>query len=45
MPKKRPGDPSKLVANINYAETLLHYQPRHDIMSILETAYKWQNKK
>ena len=43
--EKRPGDPSKLIADINYAKTLLNYQPRHDIMSILETAYKWQNKK
>jgi UDP-glucose 4-epimerase len=43
--ERRLGDPSKLVADINLAKKLLNYQPRHDIMSILETAYKWQNKK
>ena len=42
--ERRPGDPSNLVADINLAKKLLNYQPRHDIMSILETAYKWQNK-
>ena len=43
--EKRPGDPSKLVADITYAEKLLNYRPRHDIMSIIETAHKWQIKK
>jgi UDP-glucose 4-epimerase len=42
--KKRDGDPPKLVADINYAKKVLHVQPKHDILSILKTAYAWQNK-
>lgn len=38
---KRLGDPDTLVANINRAKELLGYEPRYDIRSIIETAYKW----
>lgn len=38
---KRQGDPDYLVASINRAKELLGYQPKHDIHSIVETAYKW----
>jgi UDP-glucose 4-epimerase len=33
-----------LVANINRAKELLGYQPKYDIRSIVETAYKWHKK-
>ena len=41
---RRPGDPSFLVADINFAKEVLTYRPKHDIVSIIETAYKWQLK-
>jgi len=41
---RRPGDPSKLVANVNLAKKILKYRPKHDIMSILQTAYDWHTK-
>ena len=41
---RREGDPPKLVADINSAKKLLNYQPRHDIISIIETAYEWQKR-
>ena len=42
---RRPGDPPRLVADISYAKKILQYQPKHDIISILKTAYNWQNRK
>jgi UDP-glucose 4-epimerase len=41
---RRPGDPAKLVANVNLAKKVLKYRPKHDIMSILQTAYDWHTK-
>jgi UDP-glucose 4-epimerase len=41
---RRKGDPAKLVANVDLAKKVLKYKPKHDIMSILETAYNWHNK-
>lgn len=41
---RRPGDPPRLVADISYAKQILQYQPKHDIISILKTAYNWQFK-
>lgn len=41
---RRPGDPTRLVADINLAEKVLNYRPKHDIISILQTAYNWQVK-
>lgn len=38
---RRPGDPDLLVADITLAKKILTYQPKHDIMSILQTAYNW----
>lgn len=43
MPR-RIGDPSRLVADISLAQKELNYRPRHDIMSIVETAYNWHKK-
>jgi UDP-glucose 4-epimerase len=42
--ERRPGDADSLVADITFAENALNYRPKHDIMSILKTAYEWYNK-
>jgi len=41
---RRPGDPSRLVADITFAKKVLNFEPKHDIISILKTAYEWQTK-
>ena len=41
---RRQGDPSKLVASIDTAKSLLGYEPKYDISDILKTAYSWHNK-
>lgn len=41
---RRHGDPAKLVANVELAKEVLNYRPKHDIMSILQTAYNWHTK-
>jgi UDP-glucose-4-epimerase GalE len=41
---RREGDPDRLVADINLAQKVLNYQPKHDIISILKTAYEWHKK-
>ena len=41
---RRPGDPPFLVADIKYASEVLQYRPKHDIVSIIKTAYEWQRK-
>jgi UDP-glucose-4-epimerase GalE len=38
---RRQGDPPVLVADISLAEKVLHYRPKHDIMSIITTASEW----
>lgn len=43
--ERRSGDPPSLVADITLAERVLNFYPKHDILSILETAYKWHTKK
>ncbi len=41
----RSGDPSKLVADAQYARTLLGWQPAYpDLSSILESDWKWRVK-
>lgn len=41
--ERRQGDADSLVADITLAEKVLNYQPKHDIMYILKTAYDWHN--
>ena len=41
---RRDGDPDMLIADITLAKKVLNYQPKHDIMAILETAYNWHLK-
>jgi UDP-glucose 4-epimerase len=41
---RRPGDPDLLVADISLAEKILTFRPKHDIISILQTAYNWHLK-
>ena len=41
---RRAGDPPYLFANINFASDLLQYRPKHDIISIIRTAYNWETR-
>jgi UDP-glucose-4-epimerase GalE len=38
---RRDGDAASLIANISLAEEVLQYRPKHDMISMIETAYKW----
>jgi UDP-glucose 4-epimerase len=40
----RPGDPSTLVADTVAANTILDWKPKHNLDSIISTAYKWYTK-
>jgi UDP-glucose-4-epimerase GalE len=42
--KRREGDPSKLVANIDSAKEYLKFKPKHNLKSILRTAYNWYER-
>ena len=42
--ERRIGDPDILVANISLAKTILGYEPKHDIKSIIQSAYNWHLK-
>lgn len=39
--ERRPGDPPVLVADSTLAAKILGWSPRHDLASIVETAYRW----
>ena len=41
---RRQGDPDSLIADITLAKRILNYQPKHDILSILKSAYEWNEK-
>lgn len=41
---RREGDPDSLVADITFAQKVLNFEPRYDIMDILQTAYDWHKK-
>lgn len=41
---RRQGDPDQLVADITFARRVLNYRPKHDIISILKSAYEWNEK-
>jgi UDP-glucose 4-epimerase len=41
---RRAGDPPFLIADISLAEKVLTYRPKHDIISIIKTAYEWHLK-
>jgi UDP-glucose 4-epimerase len=42
--KKREGDPPRLVAITDLAKKHLKFRPKHDLKSILRTAYAWHEK-
>jgi UDP-glucose 4-epimerase len=41
----RLGDPEFLVASIEKAKNLLNYSPKHDITSIIQSAFEWEKKR
>ena len=42
--KRREGDPRRLVANSDAAKEYLKFKPKHDLKSILRTAYNWYER-
>lgn len=42
--ERRKGDPDYLVANVDLAKEKLNFKPKHDITSIVKTAYGWHKK-
>jgi UDP-glucose 4-epimerase len=42
---RRKGDPESLVASIEKAKQLLNYSPKHDIASIIKSAFEWEKKR
>ena len=44
MKPRRMGDADRLAANIDKAQSLLGYKPKHDLKSIIKTAYDWHNR-
>ena len=40
----RAGDPSTLISDTDAANTILGWKPKHDLDSIINTAYKWYTK-
>jgi UDP-glucose-4-epimerase GalE len=42
--KRREGDPRRLVANSDAAKEHLKFKPKHDLKSILRTAYNWYER-
>jgi len=45
MCPRRPGDPAKLVAGADKARKILGWRPRHDLESIIRTAWRWEKSK
>jgi UDP-glucose 4-epimerase len=41
---RRAGDPPFLFADVSLAEKVLTYRPKHDIISIIQTAYNWHTR-
>jgi UDP-glucose 4-epimerase len=41
---RREGDPPFLFADVSLAEKVLNYRPKHDIISIIQTAYNWEKR-
>lgn len=39
---RRLGDPPKLVSDITLSEKLFNFRPKHDITSIIKSAYNWE---
>ena len=42
--KRREGDPRRLVANSDAAKEHLNFKPKHNLQSILRTAYHWHDR-
>jgi UDP-glucose 4-epimerase len=41
---RRPGDPSKLVADASLAKRVLGWQPQFDLEAIVQTAWRWHRE-
>lgn len=43
--QRRPGDPATLVADYALAKSLLRWEPEHDLKSIVESAWRWEQRR
>ena len=41
---RRPGDPAKLIANIDHAKIVLGWEPQYDLRSILKSDYDFRKR-
>ena len=41
---RRNGDPEILISSIEKAKNILNFSPKHDIVSIIATAWNWHNR-
>jgi UDP-glucose 4-epimerase len=41
---RRSGDAASLIADITLAKQVLNFEPKYDMMTMLQTAYNWQQK-
>ncbi|MFW5841957.1 MAG: UDP-glucose 4-epimerase GalE [Bacillota bacterium] len=41
---RRPGDPARLIASHDKAHTMLNWKPKHDLTSIIKSAYDYHKK-
>jgi UDP-glucose-4-epimerase GalE len=39
--QRRDGDAASLIADINLAKEVLQYEPKYDMMTMIQTAYNW----
>jgi UDP-glucose 4-epimerase len=39
---RRQGDPPKLVSNIELSKKIFDFKPKHNLESIIKTAYNWE---
>jgi UDP-glucose 4-epimerase len=43
--KRREGDPPVLIASSHKAKKILKWEPQHNLLSIIDTAWKWHKKR
>ncbi|MFN8554552.1 MAG: UDP-glucose 4-epimerase GalE [Candidatus Obscuribacterales bacterium] len=42
---RRPGDPASLIADYALAKSLLGWEPEHDLKSIVNSAWRWEQRR
>jgi len=44
LTSRRPGDPAILIADYSKAKKILGWSPKHDLKSIIKTAWRWHKR-